>query len=188
MSLTIFIIACITWILGVSYLCWELYYRLAKKEVFVPFVPSDVAGVESMCEAVKLTGNERVIDIGSGWGTIVFFLAKRYQNLTIAGVELHPLLHVFALLWKAIKYRKSNITLYRKDAALLNYSSYDVIFVFMLSDFLNKVLAPKLEKELKPGAKVVSYVFAMKSTAFDVEELSIPAHGWRSKVYVYTKR
>lgn len=188
MEILILIIAIILWVIGVSYLSLELYFRLAQKEIFVPFIPSDPTGIQKMCDAVNLTGSEHVIDIGSGWGTIVFFLAKRYQNLTIDGVELHPVLHLFASMWKRVKYATSKITLFRKDAALLDYSSYDVIFVFMLSNFLNKVLAPKLERELKTGAKVVSYVFAMKSPAFDVQEVSIKSHGWRSKVYVYTKK
>lgn len=181
------IVLTLLWLLGLTYLIFILFYRLTKKEVFVPFVPADTKGIDEMCQAVALVGTEKVIDVGSGWGSIVFHLARKYQNLRLYGIELNPVLHFIATLRKALFHRGQQLTFLCADAGNVSYSDYDVIMLFMLSPFVDKVLVPKFEKELKKGAKVVSYVFPMKSKAFTEKKITIPAHGWRSVVYVYTK-
>ncbi|PJA15936.1 hypothetical protein COX64_00115, partial [Candidatus Dojkabacteria bacterium CG_4_10_14_0_2_um_filter_Dojkabacteria_WS6_41_15] len=93
-SVALTIIISILWLVGITYLSLALFYRLTRKEVFVPFVPSDTKGIETMCEAAAMQGTESVIDIGSGWGTILFFLATKYKKLQLTGIELNPLLHL----------------------------------------------------------------------------------------------
>ena len=181
------IIVSFFWLIGVLYLLFGLYYKITRKEVFVPFVPADTKGVDSMCEAINLKGDERVIDIGSGWGTILFYLVDKYPKLSLVGIELHPVLHFFAVLRRFFFHRNSDIELIKGDAANIQYDGFDVIFLFMLAPFMNKVLVPKFEKELKKGTKVVSYVFRMKSSMFKESRIILPAHGWRSAVYLYEK-
>lgn len=181
------IIASFLWLIGVSYLLFGIYYKVTRKEIFVPFVPADIKGMDSMCDAIKLKGTERVIDVGSGWGTILFYLVDRYPKLSLVGIELHPILHLFAMLRRFFFHKNSDIELIKGDAAKISYDRFDVIFLFMLAPFMNKVLVPKLEKELKVGTKVVSYVFRMKSSQFKESRIILPAHGWRSAVYLYEK-
>ncbi|PIY17820.1 hypothetical protein COZ14_01880 [Candidatus Dojkabacteria bacterium CG_4_10_14_3_um_filter_Dojkabacteria_WS6_41_9] len=187
-SVALTIIISILWLVGITYLSLALFYRLTRKEVFVPFVPSDTKGIETMCEAAAMQGTESVIDIGSGWGTILFFLATKYQKLQLTGIELNPLLHLIATIRKQLFHWQSDITLLRGDATTISFNEYDVVFIFMLSSFVNKVLVPKFEKELRPGARVVSYVFPMKSALFTEKKMEIPAHGWKSNVYIYEKK
>lgn len=177
----------ILWLIGVMYLLTVFYFKITQKEVFVPFVPADTEGIETMYSAIGLKGSERVVDIGSGWGTILFHLHKKFPTLYLTGIELNPVLHVITLLRKFLFHRKGNIRLLRGDAATISYSDYDVIFLFMLSPFVNKVLVPKFEKELKKGTKVVSYVFKMKSNAFSEKTVKLPSNGWKSAVYIYEK-
>ena len=188
LSLILIVIISVFWLIGVTYLSVAFFYRLTRREVFVPFVPSDTKGIESMCEAAAMKGTESVIDIGSGWGTILFFLATKYKKLRLTGIELNPLLHIFASIRKKLFHRQSDITLLRGDATTISFKEYDVVFLFMLSSFVNKVLVPKFEKELRPGARVVSYVFPMTSTKFTEKKRGMPAHGWKSNVYIYEKK
>jgi tRNA A58 N-methylase Trm61 len=174
--------------LGLGYLLLMLYYRLTRKEVFVPFVPADIDGVRAMCDAVGLTGKEKVVDLGSGWGTMVFYLARTFPELQVTGVELNAVLHFLARLRKLFWFRNYHITLLRNDAKKIPLETYDVVFLFMLSPFVNRVLVPKFEQELRKGAVVVSYVFPMKSSKFEEKKLMIPSHGWRSAIYVYRKK
>jgi tRNA A58 N-methylase Trm61 len=164
-----------------------MYYQLTKKEIFVPFIPADPRGLAAMCKAVNLQGTENVVDIGSGWGTIIFYLADIFPKLQLTGIELNPILHFIAEGKRRFLYRSHQIALFRGDAATFTYCDYDIIFLFMLSPFVNTVLVPKFEKELKIGTRIVSYVFRMKSVYFKEKQLLLPAHGWRSAVYIYEK-
>jgi len=172
---------------GCIYLIMSTFYRITRKKVYVPFVPADAAGISAMCKAVGLRGDEKVIDLGSGWGTIVFYLAKKYPKLRITGIELHPVLHLIAKLHQLLGYQSRDITLIRGDAAAVSLESFDIVFLFMLSPFVNQVLVPKFEKELRKGAMVVSYVFPMKSKSFQEEKVQLPVHGWKNAVYIYRK-
>lgn len=174
--------------IGFGYLILTFYYRLTRKEVFVPFVPADAEGIRAMCTAVSLKGNESVIDLGSGWGTMIFYLARNYPDLQIAGIELNGVLHVIAQLKRWLLYRNSKIALLHGDAASVSLGAFDVVFLFMLSPFVNRVLVPKFERELRKGTRIVSYVFPMKSSKFEEKKLLIPSNGWRSAIYVYTKK
>lgn len=181
------ILATILWFVGVLYLIYATFYRLTRKEIFVPFVPADKNGIDAMCQAVGLTGKEKVVDIGSGWGSIVFYLAQKFPKISVTGIELNPMLHLVSLVKKSLFYRSSNISLSRGDAVVFDYKKFNVVFIFMLSPFVNKVMVPKLETELRKGAKVVSYVFQMKSDLFTEKKIILPVHGWKSAVYVYEK-
>jgi cyclopropane fatty-acyl-phospholipid synthase-like methyltransferase len=177
-------------IIGLTYLMLEYYFKFTQNELYVPFVPADRKGIENVLTHAEIDGSENVIDIGSGWGSILFLLLDKYPSLSVTGIEINPFLSVVAWVRKILWYRTSKMSIINKDARDLTYEAYDIVFVFMLSSFLDKVLAPKLAAELRPGAKVISYVFAMHSDAFSVEEFTLPAsgQGWRSKVYIYTKK
>lgn len=181
-------IAILLWIGGVTYLSAALFYRMTRRELFVPFVPIDSAGVDAMARASKIVGNERVVDIGSGWGTIIFALLDRYPKLQVTGIEINPFLHLFAKLRGWLFHQSSSYQLFRGDAANFSFEAYEVVFLFMLSPFVDRVLVPKFEKELKSGTRVVSYVFPMQSKAFTEEKISMNSQGWRNAVYVYTKK
>lgn len=187
MTWSLIIAAGIFWLVGVLYLIIVFYLKVTKKEVFVPFIPADTLGIETMYKAIALKGTESIIDVGSGWGTILFHLHKKFPRLTLTGIELNPVLHFITQLRKFLFHRNGKIHIIHGDAANISYSNYDVIFLFMLSPFVNKVLVPKFEKELKKGTKVVSYVFKMKSKAFRETVIKLPSNGWKSAVYIYEK-
>lgn len=176
------------WFVGTFYLVYTGWLQISRKSTYVPFIPSDIAGIDAMISRLNLQGTEKVIDIGSGTGTIVFRLAERFRSMPITGIEIHPVLHVFALIKKYVFFRKQPITLLRFDAATLSLAQYDVVFLFMLSTFVDQVLVPKFEKELPRGAKVISYVFRMKSAHFIEEEILLDKNGWKNKIFLYRKK
>lgn len=182
------VILLILWIILTSYLGLTLFYTVKNKKLFVPFLPSDTKGIQAMLRAASLKGDENIVDIGSGWGTIVFEVAKSYPQACVTGIELHPVLFLISKVVQFLFYRRQKITLVRGDAAAFSYESYNIVFLFMLSTFVDEVIAPKLEKELKPGAKVISYVFKMNSSSFTEKVITLPSAGWRNKIYVYTKK
>jgi len=183
----IILILIILWLIGVVYLFSVLASKLARKNLYVPFIPADIRGLNLLMKYVTFNDNSIVYDVGSGWGTAIFYFAKRFATVKFIGVEINPILHLFAILReKLLRYKNTSFCL--RDAALCNYKNADIIFVFMLPIFLQKVLLPILEKDLKKGAIIISYVFPIKSSKFTIEKMKLPNRGWKNKLYIATKK
>lgn len=122
-----------------------------------PFVPTPMARVEKMLALAKVKKGERVYDIGCGDGRMVYVAANDYGARAI-GYELSPLVYLLARVRKILWGSKARIEF--RDFRYKDLSDADVIVCYLLPDALAR-LQPKLETELKKGARVVSYAFAI---------------------------
>lgn len=102
----------------------------------------------------------------------MFYTAKHYQ-IEAHGVELYLPLYLFCILKKWItRNKKAHFhfrSLYRQDV-----STADLIYVFGMPETMAKRLKGKLEKELKPSAKVVSYSFAIEGWKYEKKDKTNP--------------
>lgn len=120
-----------------------------------PFVPTPMQAVERILKAADIKPGEKVYDIGCGDGRMVHLAAKKYQaNAT--GLELSPLVYGLAKIRQLIWRSKAKIKF--GDFRYQNLKDADVIVCYLLPGPLAK-LQEKLDKELKKGARVVSYAF-----------------------------
>lgn len=121
-----------------------------------PFVPTGRQTTEVMLNLAGLRAGESFLDIGSGDGRIVIAAARRGSRAH--GVELNPWLVAWAR-WRArVNGMGERATfscgnLWRHDC-----SAYDVVSVYGLGPIM-RALERKLQRELKPGARVVSHAF-----------------------------
>ncbi len=120
-----------------------------------PFVPTPMAAVEKIVKAANIQPEEKVYDIGCGDGRMVYIAAKNYQAKA-TGFELSPIVYFIAkirqLLWRS----KAKILL--RDFTLHNLTDANVIVCYLLPETLAR-LQKKLDRELKKGARIVSYAF-----------------------------
>jgi SAM-dependent methyltransferase len=124
-----------------------------------PFVPTPMSAVRKMAKLANLKKGDIVYDIGCGDGRTVYVAANDYQaNAT--GFELSPLVYAFARIRKLLWRSKAKILF--RNFKNQNLRSADVIFCYLMPETL-EILRPKLEAELKPGARIISYAFQMKS-------------------------
>ena len=68
----------------------------------VPFVPSPIKDLERLIKYLELTATDKVLDIGSGNGRVVFV----FENLTparVMGIEAGLWMHLVALIHKKYK-------------------------------------------------------------------------------------
>ncbi|HEY4831944.1 MAG TPA: SAM-dependent methyltransferase, partial [Waddliaceae bacterium] len=56
----------------------------------------------------------KIIELGSGWGTLLFPLAKQHPHSMIIGYELSPIPYLFSKLRHYLE-PMPNIKIYRKD-------------------------------------------------------------------------
>ena len=124
-----------------------------------PYVSSPQQIVDKMLEAAQIKPGETLYDLGCGDGRILITAVEKYKAKAI-GVEISPKLVAQAM--RAIE--REGLTEQAKviqgDLLLADLSPADVVTIYLESS-LNEQLRPRLEKLLKPGARVVSHDYAI---------------------------
>jgi SAM-dependent methyltransferase len=130
---------------------------LGNPDRAAPFVPTPLLVVEKMLELAQVDKHDTVYDLGSGDGRIVIMAAEKFEARAV-GVELDD------ELFKQSSARIAQLGL-EKRAKILHANLFDtnlrhatVVTLYLLT-IVNERLRPKLEKELRPGARIVSHDF-----------------------------
>jgi SAM-dependent methyltransferase len=119
-----------------------------------PWVPANEKRIHRALELVELKPGEVLYDLGSGDGRVLVVAARDFGARAV-GVELSPLL--FALAWIKIRAHglQQKISLHCGSYFQVDISDADVIYLYLTRENTNR-LRPKLEAEMKPGARLVS--------------------------------
>jgi len=152
----------------------------------VIFVPTPQEVVDVMLKLAKVTKDDVVYDLGSGDGRIPITAAKTYGARAV-GIDIDPVrfreanenLKVAA---KAEQGILSRVSFLNQDLFTTDISAATVVTLYLLPS-LNIKLIPKLNKELKPGTRVVSHAFDMGP---DIKPDIAPVDVNGRTVYYYT--
>ena len=154
-----------------------------------PFVPSPVLVVQRMLKLADLKAGEILFDLGAGDGRTVTMAAKSFSARAV-GVELREDLAKKALSAIHENGLANRVTIVNGDMFDLNLSSADVVFLYLTTS-ANEKIKPKLETELKKGARVVSHdyeIVGWKPLKIDNfcenPQLGYPSH----TIYLYEKQ
>ena len=133
---------------------------VAQSQFFdVPFVPTPQVVVDEMLRLANVTSKDLVYDLGSGDGRIVITAARKF-GARATGVELDNHL----IYQSEESARQANVLdrvkFLQQDFFKTDFSDATVVTLYLLPS-LNIKLIPKLNKELKPGTRVVSHAFDM---------------------------
>lgn len=120
------------------------------------YVPSKDLAIETMIKLGRVTKGKKVVDLGSGDGRVVAALAK--TGAEADGYEVNPWLVFKAkqLLRQAGLQDRTQI--FMKSYWDVNLAQYDVVTLYGIT-YIMKGLEKKLQKELRPGAVVLSNYF-----------------------------
>jgi len=146
-------------------------------------MPSSRKAKRCLLQNLPEIRNGKVYELGSGWGTLAFPLAKKLSRYEIVGYENSPipffvskLLHLFM--------RLPNLKLFHQDFYQATLTDASLIICYLYPGAM-KNLKDKFEKELKPGTLIISNTFAIHGwKPFRVEEV---ADIYRTKIYFYRK-
>lgn len=120
-----------------------------------PYVSSPTRVVDSMLALADIHPGETVYDLGCGDGRILIAAVKQYKAKAV-GVEISP---------KVVKEARANIRregiagqarVIQGDLLQTDLTGADVVTLYLSTSF-NEQLRPRLERYLKPGARVVSH-------------------------------
>jgi SAM-dependent methyltransferase len=130
-----------------------------KKSV-APYVTSPHNVVERMLELCGVNASKVVYDLGCGDGRILIAAAKKHGAHAV-GVELSPKWAQVATDSAVAAGVQDKVRVLQQDMMEADLSGADVVTLYLISE-ANLMLRPKLEKELHPGACVVSHDFEIE--------------------------
>jgi len=123
------------------------------------YVPTPPAVVDAMLDLAKVGRDDVVYDLGCGDGRIPIAAAAKYGAHGV-GIDIDP---------KRVEEATENakaanvtalVTFRTEDLFDASIGDATVVMLYLLPS-LNEKLMPKLQKELKPGTRIVSHGFTM---------------------------
>lgn len=124
-----------------------------------PYLPTRKKQRQALLDELSLRGDEVVLDLGSGDGSLLFELEQQYPGLQLTGFEISLLPLLIAWVRKA--WKRSNVHLYWKNLFRQNLSQADLIFIYLLDQSYPR-LQKKFAQELKPNALVIVEAWPMQ--------------------------
>lgn len=153
-----------------------------------PYVASPLPVVRQMLLLADLRPSDTVYDLGSGDGRAVIMAAKDFGAKAV-GVELREDLVKRALNTISELGLENKVKIVQSDLFNVDLNGADVIFLYLTTS-ANEKIRPKLETELKRGARIVSHdyeILGWKPAKIDNfcenPQLGYPSH----TLYVYKR-
>ena len=173
------------WLLAIG--CASLRAQAGDAEKLAPYYPTPEVIVDKMLRLGELKAGEKMYDLGSGDGRIVIVAAQKFHAQAV-GVELDRDL----CKQSAAKILKlgldKNAHIVNGDLLKQNYSSADLVTVYLLPDAVNNKVQPLLDKQLKKGARIVAKDFDFRNwTPEKVENIADDGEGRSHTLYLYRK-
>ncbi|MGK5594319.1 MAG: methyltransferase [Parachlamydiaceae bacterium] len=109
-------------------------------------------------QSLPLNHSGMIYELGSGWGTLAFPLAKKYPQATVIGYEVSWLPFLFSST-RLFFFPQKNLKFKRKDFFKEDLSRSRLIICYLYPRAMRQ-LELKLEKEALEETLVVSHTFA----------------------------
>ena len=122
----------------------------------VPYVPTPRFIAEEMIRVAQVRDGETVMDLGAGDGRVLIAAKKMYPGIRAIGCEFVPAIWLFGLLY--IWWSRTDVRLRLGSAQAQDIHDADVVLLYLMPALIAS-LSPKFDRELKPGARVVSRAF-----------------------------
>lgn len=128
-----------------------------------------------MCRMANITKDDVIYDLGSGEGVALSTAAKEFGARGV-GVEIDPFRYLQSLISIYLQGLSGEIKIVRKNFFAVDTSEATVVFMYLIPKTLAR-LKPKLLKELKPGTRIVTYVYKI--------DLPMIAKDEKNEIYIY---
>ncbi|PKG37139.1 hypothetical protein CXF74_20440 [Psychromonas sp. Urea-02u-13] len=114
---------------------------------------------QTMLAEIDMHEEGSLIDLGSGWGTLVIAVAKKHPNKQVIGYELSCFPWLVSTIFK-YGLRLDNLTLYRKDFKNAELSTASTLVCYLFPGGMI-ALQEKLALEVFNNVIIVSNTFAL---------------------------
>ncbi len=121
-----------------------------------------------MCKLGDVTEKDVIYDLGSGDGTALR-VAAREQGARGVGLEIDPFRVWTARLLNRLCGASGKIRIERQNFFKRDISEASVVFVYLIPRALMQ-LEEKMKNELKPGTRVISYIYRIPYLTLQKED------------------
>lgn len=167
--------------IAVFFLILAVYIFIILVYTKVPFVKTPRKSIDMILNNIKISPKDTVYDIGCGDASMLIAIEKKFGARTI-GYEISPWAYLRGRI--NIFLNKTNTKIYYKNFYKEDLSQANVVFCFLIVSVMDKV-GQQLKKQLKPGAKVISYGFHIPNWQ-PVEVINTGQNNPKSsKIYIY---
>lgn len=144
------------WLIGIGlvFLAIGVLWLVIPALYGVPWIPTQAARIRGALQMASLQPGEILYDLGAGDGRVLLMAAQEFGAQAV-GIEIGPVQWVLGWLRILINRSSHKVRLRRGNFFRLSVAEADVVFVYLTSSQTSR-LAEKLERELRPGARVVS--------------------------------
>lgn len=126
--------------------------------IAAPYVPTRKRDVARFLELAKIKTGDVVYDLGCGDGRVLSAAAK--QGVRAVGFEISILNYLFC------KVFRRGIKVKFKNFFAANFSDADLVYMFLSQKAHNK-MGEILKKQLRPGARIITYVWPIDGLVAD---------------------
>ena len=144
-------------------------------------MPSTPKAKKNILELLSQNLNGNILELGSGWGTLAFSIAKKLPQCQVTAYENSPVPFLFSKLRLFIQPRK-NLSIQFQNFFHADLSHAQCIVCYLYPGAMQK-LNTKFKKELKPGTWILSNTFALTGRS-PIQSKTINDL-YNTKIYLY---
>jgi cyclopropane fatty-acyl-phospholipid synthase-like methyltransferase len=165
-------------VLAIAAIAASAAAQAPSRPLDIYFTPTRQVVAEAMLDLAGTRADDVVYDLGSGDGRLVILAAQRHGAQGV-GYELQPSLVALSRQSSVDAGVAERVRFVEDDLRAADLAPATVVFLY-LSTSLTRELTPKLFRELRPGARIVSHQFLLadrppeKSVTVEGEQL----HFW----------
>src|SRR4051812_15491369 len=173
--------------LALLFTCGGIRAQSGDAPKLAPYYPTPETIVEKMLQLGGLKAGEKMFDLGSGDGRIVIVAAQKFHAEAV-GIELDKDLSKQSAARILKLGLEKGARIINGDLLKQNYSSADLVTVYLLPDAVNNKVQPLLDKQLKKGARIVAKDFDFHNWKPEkVENIADDGDGRSHTLYLYRK-
>lgn len=151
-----------------------------------PYVPLPKKIIPEILKFAEFNSNGTFYDLGCGDGRILIEAVRIFGIKKAVGYEVSPWPYLKAKFLIRREKLGDKIKILRQDFFKADLSQADIVFIYLFHKVVEK-LAPKFEKELKTGSKIISVSFPIgEPEKFNLKLIKSGKVG-RFTTYIYKK-
>ncbi len=126
-------------------------------DIHAPYVTTPLPVVDAMLKLARTRKSDVVYDLGCGDGRIVIAAAKRYGARGV-GIDVDPERILEARANAKREGVESLVRFRAQNVYDVDFREATVVAMYLLPD-MHRKLSPKLQQNLRPGARIVTHTF-----------------------------
>ncbi len=158
---------------------------MVKAKKVAPWIPSTREVIITALKLARAGSNDVVYDLGAGDGRVLVIAAKEFHSKCV-GIEIDK--RLCGVIEVAARYHgvEDKVKVICDDFFSVSLSDATIVYMYLYRS-INEELASKLDKELRPGARIVTIDFPIPGWTPLLVKRLIDRTGLIRTIFLYMK-